>query len=111
MTGGLIEGGVVTGGLVTGGFVTGGLITGGFVTGGFATGGFVTGGLVPGLILGGFAAFRARPAPLTMLLPIERLWPCLVLNPFILVILNGCNETPRWSCIVLQKSFVTEAPH
>ena len=83
MTGGLIEGGVVTGGLITGGFVTGGLTIGGFVTGGLMTGGFVTGGLMPGLMLGGFAALWAMPAPLTMLLPIERPWPCLVLNPFI----------------------------
>jgi hypothetical protein len=82
---------------MTGGFITGGLVTGGLVTGGLVTGGFVTGGLVTGgLILGGFAAFRARPAPLTMLLPVERLWPFLVLNPFILVILDCCNETSRW---------------
>lgn len=105
MTGGLIGGGVVTGGLIPGGVVTGGLITGGFVPPGFVTGGlttvcFVTGGLMPGLIFGGFAAFRVRPAPLTMLLPIEGFWPFLLLNPFISVILGCGNETPRLSCIV-----------
>jgi hypothetical protein len=79
-----MTGGFFTGGLVTGGFLMGGLSTGGFFTGGLSTGGFFTGGFVRG----GLAALRARPAPLTMPLLIVRLWACLVLNTFILVILD-----------------------
>jgi hypothetical protein len=60
---------------------------------------------VGGLTLGGLAAFRERPAPLTILLPSERVLLRLDLNTFILVILDWCNETPHWSCIVIQKSF------